>query len=51
MPSPRYVAGGARILDDFAKDDDVRVVVLTGAGGKPRVGRGHFRKLEDERNP
>ena len=25
------------ILDDYAKDDDVRVVVLTGAGGKAFV--------------
>ncbi len=39
----------ARILDDFAKDDDVRVVVLTGAGGKAFVSGADISKFEDER--
>src|SRR5436305_1100909 len=30
-------AATSRILEDYAKDDDVRVVVLTGAGGKAFV--------------
>jgi enoyl-CoA hydratase len=39
----------ARILDDFAKDDDVRVVVVTGAGGKAFVSGADISKFEDER--
>ena len=39
----------ARILDDFARDDEVRVVVLTGAGGKAFVSGADISKFEDER--
>jgi enoyl-CoA hydratase/carnithine racemase len=39
----------ARILDDFAKDDDVRVVVVTGAGGKAFASGADISKFEDER--
>src|ERR671934_2099679 len=39
----------ARILDDFASDDDIRVVVLTGAGGKSFVSGADVSKFEDER--
>ena len=39
----------AKILDDFAKDDEVRVVVLAGAGGKSFVSGADISKFEDER--
>ena len=39
----------ARILEDFGKDDEVRVVVLTGAGGKAFVSGADISKFEDER--
>ena len=39
----------SRILDDFAADEDVRVVVLTGAGGKAFVSGADISKFEDER--
>jgi enoyl-CoA hydratase len=39
----------AQILADFAADDDVRVVVLTGAGGKAFVSGADISKFEDER--
>jgi enoyl-CoA hydratase/carnithine racemase len=39
----------ARILDDFAKDDDIRVVVITGAGGKAFVSGADISKFESER--
>jgi enoyl-CoA hydratase/carnithine racemase len=39
----------ARILEDFAADDEVRVVVLTGAGGKAFVSGADISKFEDER--
>ena len=39
----------SRILDDFARDDEVRVVVLTGAGGKAFVSGADISKFEDER--
>jgi len=39
----------ARVLDDFAKDDDVRVVVVTGAGGKAFVSGADISKFADER--
>ena len=39
----------AKILDDFAADDEVRVVVLTGAGGKSFVSGADISKFEDER--
>jgi enoyl-CoA hydratase/carnithine racemase len=39
----------ARILDGFAKDDDVRVVVLTGAGGKAFVSGADISRFESER--
>ena len=39
----------ARILDDFDKDDDIRVVVLTGAGGKAFVSGADISKFESER--
>jgi enoyl-CoA hydratase/carnithine racemase len=38
------------ILDDFAKDDDIRVVVLTGAGGKAFVSGADISKFGDERS-
>ncbi len=37
------------ILDDYAKDDEVRVVVLTGAGGKAFVSGADISKFESER--
>jgi enoyl-CoA hydratase len=40
----------SRILDDFARDDEVRVVVLTGAGGKAFVSGADISKFEDERS-
>src|SRR6266436_5400932 len=39
----------AKILDDFGKDEDVRAVVLTGAGGKAFVSGADISKFEDER--
>jgi len=39
----------ATILDDFARDDDIRVVVVTGAGGKAFVSGADISKFEDER--
>jgi enoyl-CoA hydratase/carnithine racemase len=39
----------ARILDDFGRDDDVRVVVLTGAGGKAFVSGADISRFGDER--
>jgi len=38
-----------RILDDFAADNEVRVVVLTGAGGKAFVSGADISKFESER--
>src|ERR1700727_3181885 len=38
-----------RILDDFAADNDVRVVVLTGAGGKAFVSGADISKFGSER--
>ena len=38
-----------RILDDFAEDNDIRVVVLTGAGGKAFVSGADISKFESER--
>jgi enoyl-CoA hydratase/carnithine racemase len=38
-----------RFLEDFAKDPDIRVVVLTGAGGKAFVSGADISKFEDER--
>jgi enoyl-CoA hydratase/carnithine racemase len=40
----------AKILDDFANDPEVRVVVLTGAGGKAFVSGADISKFEDERS-
>jgi enoyl-CoA hydratase/carnithine racemase len=40
----------ARVLKDFAADDEVRVVVLTGAGGKAFVSGADISKFEDERS-
>lgn len=37
------------ILSDFVKDDAVRVIVLTGAGGKAFVSGADISKFEDER--
>jgi enoyl-CoA hydratase len=42
-------AATAKILDSFAKDDEVRVVVLTGAGGKAFVSGADISKFESER--
>jgi enoyl-CoA hydratase/carnithine racemase len=39
----------SRIMDDFARDDDVRVVVITGAGGKAFVSGADISKFESER--
>ena len=39
-----------RILDDFAADSDIRVVVLTGAGGKAFVSGADISKFESERS-
>jgi len=39
----------ARILDDFGKDNDVRVVVLTGAGDKAFVSGADISRFENER--
>ena len=39
----------ARIMDDFAKDNDIRVVVITGAGGKAFVSGADISKFESER--
>ncbi len=38
-----------RILDDFRNDDAIRVVVLTGAGGKAFVSGADISKFDDER--
>ncbi len=38
------------ILDGYAKDDEVRVVVLTGAGGKAFVSGADISKFESERS-
>jgi enoyl-CoA hydratase len=43
-------AATARILEDFANDDEVRVVVLTGAGGKAFVSGADISKFESERS-
>src|ERR1700756_4085028 len=42
-------AATAEILDGFAKDNDVRVVVITGAGGKSFVSGADISKFESER--
>src|SRR5712671_7980944 len=39
----------ARILDDFGQDNDVRVVVLTGAGDKAFVSGADISRFESER--
>ena len=40
----------AEILENFAKDDEVRVVVITGAGGKSFVSGADISKFESERS-
>ena len=42
-------AAAKRMLDDFAADDEVRVVVLTGAGGKAFVSGADISKFASER--
>jgi enoyl-CoA hydratase/carnithine racemase len=42
-------AATSKILEDFANDDEVRVVVLTGAGGKAFVSGADISKFESER--
>jgi enoyl-CoA hydratase/carnithine racemase len=42
-------AAAGRILETFAKDDEIRVVVVTGAGGKAFVSGADISKFEDER--
>src|SRR5437588_5311852 len=42
-------AATSRILEDYAKDDDVRVVVLTGAGAKAFVSGADISRFESER--
>ena len=37
------------IVDDFAEDDAIKVVVLTGAGGKAFVSGADLSKFESER--
>src|SRR5436305_13638751 len=39
----------AEILEEFARDDQVRVVVITGAGGKSFVSGADISKFESER--
>ncbi len=39
----------AAMLDDFAKDDNIRVVVFTGAGGKAFVSGADISRFESER--
>ena len=39
----------AKILDDFVADEEIRVVILTGAGGKSFVSGADISKFEDER--
>jgi enoyl-CoA hydratase/carnithine racemase len=41
--------GAISILDDFAKDPDVRVVVVTGAGGKAFISGADISKFDSER--
>lgn len=40
---------GVRILNDFAQDSDIRVVVITGGGGKAFVSGADISKFESER--
>src|SRR5213075_1387391 len=40
----------SQIMDDFNADDRVRVIVLTGAGGKAFVSGADISKFEDERS-
>jgi len=40
---------GTQILDDFARDGEVRVVVVTGVGGKAFVSGADISRFEDER--
>jgi enoyl-CoA hydratase len=40
---------GTRILEEFANDEEVRVVVVTGAGGKAFVSGADISRFEDER--
>ena len=40
----------SRILDDFASDNNIRVVVVTGAGGKAFVSGADISKFESERS-
>jgi len=39
-----------RIMEEFARDDDVRVVVITGAGGKAFVSGADITRFEKERD-
>ena len=43
-------AATSEILDEFAKDPQVRVVVVTGAGGKAFVSGADVSKFESERS-
>ncbi len=40
----------SRIMGDFANDDDIRVVVITGAGGKAFVSGADISRFENERS-
>src|SRR5258708_33886112 len=42
-------AATSRMLEDFAKDDEARVVVLAGAGGKAFVSGADISQFESER--
>jgi enoyl-CoA hydratase len=43
-------AAATRILEDFARDDTVRVVVVTGAGGKAFISGADISRFGDERS-
>ena len=43
-------AAATRILEDFSRDDEVRVVVVTGAGGKAFISGADISRFGDERS-
>ena len=42
-------AAATRILEDFSRDDEVRVVIVTGAGGKAFISGADISRFGDER--